>query len=249
MRLEPARQAYPAPAPEPKTSAEAAAAATAAAATAAAAEDGEAAPPEAGSPAEAAAPVGAPVDPKASSLNPEAKPFVPAAASAPAAAPAASAPAGADKGGGDRDGEDGDDDDDDDDEAEEEDEAADGASEATKATEGNEGPLVEVTRWAERGVGQIRLLVHKPLPPGDSGALPYPRLVMRVEHVGRLILNESLLPSMAPAERVSDTSIRFALVSAVQGPQSYLLRVKTPVEAEQLVSQINATIPQAAAVK
>ena len=169
---------------------------------------------------------------------------MPAAASAPAAAPAASAPAGADKGGGDRDGEDGDDDDDDDDEAEEEDEAADGASEATKATEGNEGPLVEVTRWAERGVGQIRLLVHKPLPPGDSGALPYPRLVMRVEHVGRLILNESLVPTTAPAVRASDTSIRLVVVSAADGPQSYLLRVKTAAEAAKLLQEINERIPK-----
>jgi hypothetical protein len=167
-----------------------------------------------------------------SKLNPDAAPFVPSSSSGDVAVPAE---------------EDKHDDDDDDDDDEDDDDGAeggdDGASEATKATEGNDGPLVEVTRWAERGVGQLRLLVHKPMGAGDKGILPYPRLVMRVEHVGRLILNESLLPSMAPAERVTDTSIRFVLVSATQGPQSYLVRVKTPVEAEGLLSRLNATIP------
>ena len=35
---------------------------------------------------------------------------------------------------------------------------------------------------------------------GDSSRCP--RLVMRVEHVGRLILNESLLPTTAPVAKV-----------------------------------------------
>ena len=62
--------------------------------------------------------------------------------------------------------------------------------------------------------------------------------------VGRLILNEILGPSTEPAERVTDTSIRLVVVTA-EGPQSYLLRVKTPVEAEGLLSRINKTIPKA----
>eukprot|EP00967_Tisochrysis_lutea_P000555 scaffold679_cov32-Tisochrysis_lutea.AAC.3 len=64
------------------------------------------------------------------------------------------------------------------------------------------------TRWAERGVGQLRLLVPK-----DATGTSKPRLVMRVENVGRLILNEPLLPTTAPAVRASDTSVRLALVS------------------------------------
>ena len=140
----------------------------------------------------------------------------------------------------------GDDEDDDDDGC--------GVSEATtKATDGEpplpepvDGPMTEVTRWVESGVGQLRLLVHKPLPKGSDEPLPYPRLVMRVELVHRLILNEPLLPSMAPAERVSDTSVRFVMLSASNGqPQSYLLRVKLPGDAEQLLSKINANIPKA----
>ena len=103
---------------------------------------------------------------------------------------------------------------------------------------------VETTRWAERGIGQLRLLVHKPLAAGASGALPHPRMVMRQEHVGRLILNESLLPSTAPAERVSDTSIRLVVVSAAPGPQSYLFRVKTAAESDALLARINKTIPK-----
>jgi len=129
-----------------------------------------------------------------------------------------------------------------------------GVSEATtKATDGEpplpepvDGPMTEVTRWVESGVGQCRLLVHKPLPKGSDEPLPYPRLVMRVELVHRLILNEPLLPSMAPAEKVSDTSVRFVMLSASNGqPQSYLLRVKLPGDAEQLLSKINANIPKA----
>jgi hypothetical protein len=78
---------------------------------------------------------------------------------------------------------------------------------------------------------------------GEASAESYPRLVMRVEHVGRLILNEALRPETAPAERVTDTSIRLVVVGANAVPQSYLLRVKTPVEAGQLLRWVNATIP------
>jgi len=95
------------------------------------------------------------------------------------------------------------------------------------------------TRWAERGVGQVRLLV----PSGASGASSVPRLVMRVENVGRLILNEPLLPSTAPAVRASDTSVRLALVSTELTPHTYLLRVKMPAEAEALLRMINEHIP------
>jgi hypothetical protein len=59
----------------------------------------------------------------------------------------------------------------------------------------------------ERGVGQVRLLV-----PEGGGGKSFPRLVMRVENVGRLIMNEPLLPTTAPAVRASDTSVRLALV-------------------------------------
>ena len=55
---------------------------------------------------------------------------------------------------------------------------------------------------------------------------------------------ESLLPSTAPAVRASDTSIRLVVVSAENGPQSYLLRVKTAAEAELLLSKVNSTIPK-----
>ena len=51
----------------------------------------------------------------------------------------------------------------------------------------------QAARWTERGVGQLRLLVPKD--GGAASAQQHPRLVMRVEHVGRLILNESLVPS------------------------------------------------------
>ena len=165
--------------------------------------------------------------PAKSSLNPNAKPFVPAPAAPPAEKPTK-------KSGDDDEEDDGEDDDAD------EDKAA-----VAEETTGGEEEMEEVTRWSERGVGQLRILVHKPLAPGSTDPLPHPRLVMRVEHVGRLILNEVLLPSTAPAQRVSDTSIRLVVVSAASGPQSYLFRVKTPVEAEQLIAQVNATIPTA----
>ena len=187
-----------------------------------------------------------PVSSSSSTLNPHAAPFVPSAAGATSAAigkgtmSAGAAGRGDDEGNHDDDDEDDDDDDDDD--------AAgggdDGASATTKATEANEGPLVEVARWAERGVGSLRLLKHKPLPRGDERQLPYPRLVMRVEQTMRLILNEHLLPLMAPAERVSDCSIRLVLLSAATGPQSYLLRVKSASEATELLTKVNATIPK-----
>jgi len=61
--------------------------------------------------------------------------------------------------------------------------------------------------------------------------------------VGRLILNESLLPSTAEAARVSDTSLRLVLVNAKLQPQSYLIRVKTPVEMEGVRKAINSHIP------
>jgi len=80
------------------------------------------------------------------------------------------------------------------------------------------GEEVEVTKWAEKGVGQVRLLVPKQaVRRSAEGGCAYPRLVMRVEHVGRLILNQPLPPATAPAERVSDTSIRLVVVSAATG--------------------------------
>lgn len=98
---------------------------------------------------------------------------------------------------------DGDDDDDDD--------AADSAKPVEEYLGGEE---VEVTKWAEKGVGQVRLLVPKQASSRGEDGHAYPRLVMRVEHVGRLILNQPLGPTTAPAERVSDTSIRLVVVSA-----------------------------------
>lgn len=142
-------------------------------------------------------------------------------------------------------------------------EDGDGGTQPSAATDAAE----PATRWVERGVGSIRVLVPKEAGAahgskgskgsaagdgdgaaaadgdGDGGADAFPRLVMRVEHVGRLILNELLRPSTAPAERVTDTSIRLVVVGAGGVPQSYLLRVKTPVESEQLMHWINATIP------
>ncbi len=110
--------------------------------------------------------------------------------------------------------------------------ATDGEADSAEAAE----PL---TRWVERGVGSLRLLVPK----RGAEAPAHPRLVMRVEHVGRLILNVVLPPSTAPAARVADTSIRLVVVEG-GSPQSYLLRVKTAVEAEQLLARLNATIPK-----
>jgi len=135
---------------------------------------------------------------------------------------------------------DGDDDDDDDD--------GDDGEPAKPVEEEAGGEEVEVTKWAEKGVGQVRLLVPKPGRGEEAPACP--RLVMRVEHVGRLILNQPLRPTTAPAERVSDTSIRLVVVSAGADDstpqiQSYLFRVKTPAEAEMLVSHINSSIPPA----
>ena len=194
----------------------------------------------------AAAPASAPA--ASSVLNPLAKPFVPAGAESGSKGGAASS--------GD-DGEDGGDadvaaaaaaDDEDDDGKGASEAAGKGAAEGEAEADGT-GEKEETTRWVERGVGQLRLLVHKTAAATAGAAqakqasAPFPRLVMRVEHVGRLILNESLLPSMAPAERASETSVRLVLVSASAGPQSYLLRVKTPVEAETLVERINSTRP------
>ena len=114
---------------------------------------------------------------------------------------------------------------------------------AASAAAASSGDASEpATRWVERGVGSLRLLVPKAAA-GEASAESYPRLVMRVEHVGRLILNEALRPETAPAERVTDTSIRLVVVGANAVPQSYLLRVKTPVEAGQLLRWVNATIP------
>ena len=167
------------------------------------------------------------VDAASSTLNPNAKAFVPSGSPAPAEAAAEkakAAPASAEDG-----GDDGDDEDDDD-----EGDKKEAAAEEEEAV----GEPVEITRWAERGVGQIKLLVAKS---GESGKVP--RMVMRQEQVGRLLLNEALVASTAPAVRASDTSVRLVVVSAAAGPQSYLLRVKTPAEAEQLLSKINSTIP------
>ena len=176
-------------------------------------------------PADAAPAVAA----KDSKLNPDAQPFVPKAADA-AAAPAAARTG--DKG-------------DDEDEDEGEDEGDDDDKPAQPEEPAGEEELVETTRWAERGIGQLRLLVHKPLSGGSS--TPFPRVVMRQEHVGRLILNETLHPTTAPAARVTDTSIRIVLVdSASTVPQSYLLRVKTPAEGAALLARINETIPKPA---
>jgi hypothetical protein len=169
-------------------------------------------------------------------LNPDAKPLVTTAAS-----DAPSEEQGdLERGDGDDGDNEDDDDDDDDDESPGDSEAKVAQAEAPSSDE-----AVETTRWAERGVGQLRLLVPKPLAPGASAPPPHPRLVMRVEHTLRLILNESLLPSTAPAERVSDTSIRLVVVNSTGTPQSFLMRVKTAAEGEQLLARINATIPKA----
>ena len=65
---------------------------------------------------------------------------------------------------------------------------------------------------------------------------------MCVEHVGRLILNEVILPMNDHAVRVSENSIRLVVVSGASDAQSYLFRVKTATEAELLLSKMNGLI-------
>jgi len=127
--------------------------------------------------------------------------------------------------------------------------AAADASDASEVDDGDEdAPAADDTpRWLERGVGQCRLLLPKArAAAGHTGSAPElsrPRLVMRVEHVGRLILNEVLLASTAPAARATETSLRLVTVNAALQPQSYLLRVKMPSEAKDLLDAINSHIP------
>ena len=97
-------------------------------------------------------------------------------------------------------------------------------------------------RWSERGVGQLRLLLPKSQS-SASDSSRCPRLVMRVEHVGRLILNEMLLPSTAPVAKASETSLRLVLVDTTKQPRSYLIRVKMAAEAEATRTAINSHIP------
>ena len=103
----------------------------------------------------------------------------------------------------------------------------------------SEGAALEA-RWGERGVGQLRLLLPKA---GSKDGASYPRLVMRVENVGRLILNCSLLPSTRPPARVSETNLRLAFLTPERQTVSYLLRVKAPAEASALISAIETNIP------
>ena len=72
----------------------------------------------------------------------------------------------------------------------------------------------------------------------------YRAQTMAAQHeAGETDLNVVLPPSTAAAARVADTSIRLVVVEG-GAPQSYLLRVKTAVEAEQLLARLNATIPK-----
>lgn len=71
--------------------------------------------------------------------------------------------------------------------------AGDGDGEKGSANVGDGERSSLETRWAEKGVGQLRLLGPKAA--SGDGSESHPRLVMRVENVGRLILNESLLPT------------------------------------------------------
>ena len=51
------------------------------------------------------------------------------------------------------------------------------------------------------------------------------------------------LPTTAPAQKASDRSIRLVLVNAQEKlPQSYLLRVREPKEADDLLQAINENI-------
>jgi hypothetical protein len=130
-----------------------------------------------------------------------------------------------------------------------------GALASPGGEEGEEdGEEVEVDRWLEKGVGQFRILVPKDTaaPADGPKSVIYPRVVMRVENTLRLILNELLRPETAPAERVSDTSLRLVVVSAPTPsadpkPQSYLIRVKTASDANALLAQINRNIPRSSA--
>ena len=114
--------------------------------------------------------------------------------------------------------------------------------------EADRAPKLISTRWVERDVGQLRLLVPK----AEGSTMAHsrrPRLVMRVEHVGRLILNEFLLPSMAMPVRASDTSLRLVLISAELQPVSYLLRVKMTAEANALCEIICSHISRGSEIE
>ena len=103
----------------------------------------------------------------------------------------------------------------------------------------------KATRWVERGVGYLRLLLPKAAE--DGAEKRRPRVVMRVENVGRLILNAPLLPTTAPAQKARDRSIRLVLVNAQEKlPPSYLLRVREPKEADDLLQAITENIKPAA---
>mmetsp|Transcript_40705 Transcript_40705/g.100745 ORF Transcript_40705/g.100745 Transcript_40705/m.100745 type:complete len:429 (+) Transcript_40705:113-1399(+) len=144
-----------------------------------------------------------------------------------------------------------------------------GAPGAEGAPAAAAAPNAPATRWVERGVGALHLNVHNPPPspaasefvPGApahaAGALKKrpPRLVMRVEHVGRLILNMQLLPSMPPPAKVSETSIRVNSLGNALGewpadetPPSFqcLIRVKTAPEAVALLQALTDALEVAA---
>lgn len=92
------------------------------------------------------------------------------------------------------------------------DEKADGAKEAGGEAAGG---AAGGSRWVERGVGALHLNVHRPLPSPDAppfvpGAAAHvvgdvkaktrpPRLVMRVEHVGRCAPRLRALPARLPS--------------------------------------------------
>ena len=46
------------------------------------------------------------------------------------------------------------------------------------------------------------------------------------------------------AAKATETSLRLVLVNAALQPLSYLIRVKTPAEAKELLAAINGHIPQ-----
>jgi len=100
------------------------------------------------------------------------------------------------------------------------------------------------TRWLERGVGQVKLL----MPKGGGGEDSTARLVMRVENVGRLILNAPLLASTTLVERPTDNTLRLVLYSSESTsascakPGHFVLRVKIPAEAEALQAAINKCV-------
>lgn len=89
-------------------------------------------------------------------------------------------------------------------------------------------------RWRERGVGQLKLNVHK--------ETKRARLLMRTEATLRLTMNAPLFPEFK-IDRASERSVRFHCISAEQDQQpkgtSFLVRFSTEDDANRLITAVN----------